>query len=289
MKNKITAIITATVMVIMFIPTFSFAGEATELGEKNIVSEIEKEKDLSNNINSSSVENNIEDPVSLINNIKDEYKKDLIIKLFEPICVTVESEECIAGDGSDETIKTIKRLINMTNSELEQELSYNVKKLTTEAQEIEGKVFFTEEGINIVQEYCPEDMNKVNAINNKMKYDKEINYKDVIRRANANKLYKKSNTLGYTCAEGRAFSLTVNIEWVVNIKKKITSKSTSASTWNNGLWTRKELKKTKDTIDSRGFGNISWRTRFQHKVGMPVIKTINNGAWFYADGGCDWN
>lgn len=36
-------------------------------------------------------------------------------------------------------------------------------------------------------------------------------------------------------------------------------------------------------------GGVQEDKGFQHKVGLPVIKHVNNGAWFYADGGCDWN
>lgn len=101
------------------------------------------------------------------------------------------------------------------------------------------------------------------------------------------KLYSEKYCRLYMSLRTNFFTYCYNL--MESKEQKITGRSTSATTWNNGLWTQKSKKKVTDTIDSRGFSHIVWKAKFQHKIGMPIIKTVPNGAWFYGDGGCDWN
>lgn len=260
-------------MIVSCIPTSAFAGASTPRITEGI---------------------DASDPVTLISSIQDKEKREMIERLYTPIYVSYESGELNENideyDDINSTIDNIKRLRKLSLIELQIEMKKRISELIRESMSKKSIGYFTDEGVELVKEYCPTEINMIRTEQNfNIDYALgKLQYVGDAEEKAGSKPYDSTNTVGYTCAEGRAFALTVTIKWSVK-NKKIVSRSSTSSTWTNGLWTRKSKKKTVDKIDSRGFGHIVWKARFQHKVGLPVIKHVNNGAWFYADGGCDWN
>lgn len=228
----------------------------------------------------------------IINNIDDEGKKQMILKFFEPIYVYFDNDNSIAHGDSEKIYNRLKTLASMSKEELNDEMKKQLYKLIEETKDSKNDGYFSSEGVAIIKEILPDKLNSI-VTAEEFFYKKQFDFLEKSSTHNSTKdsivrEYKKQNTVGYTSLEGKAYCLTVYIEWKTK-SGKIVSKKSSYSTWTNTLWSVEGVKKITDTIDSRGFGNIVYKGRFKHNVGLPVIKTIRNEAWFYGDGGCDWS
>lgn len=221
--------------------------------------------------------------------VQDVKKRDIIAEILEPTYITVSDDFYSPGESEQQalersTAKIIDKLSKLSCSELNEKLKSDQAK-TAKLVNNSDEAYFLDDNQEIVTGLPKYELNEPRTLNT---LDDANLVSLMSTETSATKSYSRSTTVYYKCAEGVAYSLAAKISWKAK-NKKIIKYSSKASTWTNGLWSRKYFKKTSDAINSRGFGHIVYTAKFQHNVGVPVTKTIKNGAWYYGDGGCDWN
>lgn len=221
-----------------------------------------------------------------LNDIDDPLKKEQIIQLLEPIYVSSSGSDArTSKELESDTLSTINELSKLSTYDLEKRYIAKLGDAVVYAKN-NTDIYFTESGLAAVKKYFPNEINNLPKVQADVFGHPDGFINNTLRWPDRS--YTKRNTVAWHSLQGVGFTLTVSIFWTVK-NNKIVFKSSSASTTTNGLWKRKSLSKTIDKIDYRGFGHIKYKAVFQRLAGAPILRHAYNGAWFYIDGGCDWN
>lgn len=225
--------------------------------------------------------------LNAIDGISDPQKKDKITQyIFTPIYVTYGTEPV---DNyilqNQDIISQINFLSQLSFSELDAVISKTLKEKIQLAKN-SSNIYFLKSAAEFINEYSPEqiDIIETTTMNRVLTSPQEIS----LMALTPDRDYTRQYTMTYNTLTGAAIKFTMYLDW--SVRNNVISKYTPTYTyWTNGLWSLDRCTMPTSSLYNAGQrGNVLLKGWFSNNI-LPTFTTCTVDAWFYNDGGCDFN